>query len=93
MTRIMWVKRIRSRRGIVRGGEVETVNSIVVGDGRRVVRYGDVVSILLLTMGVTCCYCDMSGRLNLRRCCGGRRVGCVQSSKGSFIDNKSTSSE
>lgn len=36
---------IRRRRGSVRDGEVETVNSTVVGEGRRVRRLGVVVSI------------------------------------------------
>jgi len=35
---LRWVKRIRRRRGSVRGGDVETVYSTVVGDGRRVRR-------------------------------------------------------
>lgn len=37
---------IKSRSGRVRGGDVDTVNSIVVGDGRRVVRYGAVVNMV-----------------------------------------------
>lgn len=40
------VARRRSRRVSVRGGTVETVYSIVVGEGRRVCRWGAVVSIL-----------------------------------------------
>lgn len=47
MIRRVHVKRRRRRRGRVGGGEVETVNSIVVGEGRRVVRYGVVVSIMI----------------------------------------------
>ena len=39
------VARRMSRRGRVRGGMVETVYSIVVGEGRRVCRWGAVVSI------------------------------------------------
>jgi hypothetical protein len=39
--------RIRSRRGSVRCGDVETTYSIVVGEGRRVRRCGCVVSIVL----------------------------------------------
>lgn len=42
------VRRIRRRRGRVRAGEVETVYSTVVGEGRRVRRCGCVVSIALL---------------------------------------------
>ncbi len=38
--------RKRSLRGTVRGGMVETVYSIVVGEGWRVWRWGAVVSIL-----------------------------------------------
>jgi hypothetical protein len=40
------VARRRSRRETVSGGRVETVYSIVVGEGRRVWRWGMVVSIL-----------------------------------------------
>lgn len=36
--RMMCVRRMRRRKGRVSGGEVETVNSIVVGEGLRVVR-------------------------------------------------------
>lgn len=41
----MYVRRIRRRSGSVRVGEVETVYSTVVGEGRRVHRRGVVVSI------------------------------------------------
>lgn len=44
--RKMNVRRMRSRRGRVRSGEVETVYSTVVGEGRRVRRRGVVVSML-----------------------------------------------
>lgn len=40
------VARRRRRRGRVKGGIVETVYSIVVGEGRRMWRWGAVVSIL-----------------------------------------------
>jgi hypothetical protein len=46
MKRRRKVARRRSRRDRVRGGTVETVYSIVVGEGRRVWRWGAVVSIL-----------------------------------------------
>ena len=36
--RMVCVRRMRRRRGRVRGGEVETVYSTVVGEGRRVRR-------------------------------------------------------
>jgi hypothetical protein len=39
------------RSGVVSGGSVETVNSTAVGDGRRMRRYGVVVSILILLGG------------------------------------------
>lgn len=42
------VRRIRRRTGRVGVGEVETVYSTVVGEGRRVRRWGCVVSIALL---------------------------------------------
>lgn len=42
------VVRRRSRSGNVRVGEVETVYSTVVGEGRRVRRWGVVVSMALL---------------------------------------------
>lgn len=45
MRRKMNVKRMRRRSGSVRVGEVETVYSTVVGEGRRVRRWGVVVSI------------------------------------------------
>jgi len=48
--RMRRVKIMRRRRGSVRWGEVETVYSTVVGDGRRVRRWGVVVSI-----EVVCC--------------------------------------
>jgi len=43
--RKMKVKRMRRRSGSVRSGEVETVYSTVVGEGRRDRRCGVVVSI------------------------------------------------
>lgn len=43
--RIRSVKAIRRRRVRVSGGEVETVYSTVVGEGRRVRRYGCTVNI------------------------------------------------
>lgn len=49
MRRRMVVRRSR-RRGRVRVGAVETVYSIVVGEGRRVRRWGVVVSIALFEL-------------------------------------------
>jgi hypothetical protein len=46
--RMKKVARIRRRRESVRWGDVETMYSIVVGDGRRVRRCGWVLSIALL---------------------------------------------
>lgn len=43
--RKMCVNRIKSRKARVRVGNVETVYSTVVGEGRRVRRWGVVVSI------------------------------------------------
>jgi len=45
------VARRTRRRGSVRGGMVETVYSIVVGEGRRAWRWGAVVSILRRMVG------------------------------------------
>ena len=42
------VRAISRRRGRVRSGRVETVNSTVVGEGRRMRRWGWVVSISAL---------------------------------------------
>ena len=47
-TRRRRVVRRSRRRGSVRTGEVETVYSTVVGEGRRVRRWGVVVSMALL---------------------------------------------
>lgn len=66
MRRKIIVRIKRRRRGRVSGGEVETVYSTVVGDGRRVRRWGATVSIaacvgwmcvkpLVLLMGIWCC--------------------------------------
>lgn len=53
--------RIRSRRGSVRCGDVETTYSMVVGEGRRVRRCGCVVSIVLRSL------CEVEEEVRLKQ--------------------------